>query len=449
MSGSDTAGVLKRVAVLGRPNVGKSTLFNRLLGRREAIVEERPGVTRDRKLSVVDWQGRRFELVDTGGWMAASNPDSVEAKVSFQAEAALRECDLVLFVVDVTTGITDQDQAAAGVAKRAGVDVILVVNKVDNQQREAEIWDFMALGLGDPMPLSSLHGLYSGELLDLVVERLSIGIFDEQYLSDDPTGQANAGETSPPAIAIIGRPNVGKSTMFNRLVGDDRSVVHDMPGTTRDTVDTVIETPNGSVKLVDTAGMRRKSRVDGDTEYYSNLRSLRAIENADVAILVLDSSEGVTAQDARLAERADAVGCAMVLVFNKWDLIDTETRLLRRAELADRLPFLSYAPVLKSVATTGMGLTRVLKAVEDAVTAQSQRVPTAALNEVIERAQQAHPAVGARVLYATQGAINPPTITLFTNRSLPAPYLRYLERKVRESFQIEGALKLRVRPRSG
>ena len=444
------------VAVVGRPNVGKSTLVNRIVGRREAIVEERPGVTRDRKVLEADWVGRAFNVVDTGGWLRSDEP--LARQVSLQAERAIDEADVVVMVVDGEVGPTDEDALVANILRRSNKPVLLAVNKVDDANRESDAWDFTRLGLGDPVPVSALHGRGSGELLDLIVEQLP----PEPEADPDDEGRAGAvagdeglGTPEKPfSVAIVGRPNVGKSTLFNRLVGEERAVVHDAPGTTRDTIDTVVETEDGWLRFVDTAGMRRKSRIDETTEYYSLVRALQAIDRADAALLVIDATEGVTHQDQRLAERIDASGCATVVVLNKWDVLKPEDRDDVLAEVADRLAFLSYAPVLKTSALTGRNVTRLLPALFQARHEYHRRVPTRALNEVLQAAQLAHPPPAERghrprVLYATQGATDPPTFTLFTTRELPPGYLRYLERKIREAFSIGPTpIKLRVRRRS-
>lgn len=450
------------VAIVGRPNVGKSTLVNRIVGRRDAIVEPRPGVTRDRKEVEGEWRGRPFVVVDTGGWLAPGDTGltgearELAAKVSAQAERAIGAADVVVFVVDVTTGITEEDARVADVLRRSGRPVLVAANKVDDERRGHDIWVFNRLGLGDPHPVSALHGRESGELLDAIVDALPHDPDDP----DDPddkypgtgAGESVAGEF---AVAIVGRPNVGKSTLFNRLVGEERAVVHDLPGTTRDTIDTVVETPDGVLRFIDTAGMRKKSRVDEPTEYYSLVRALQAIDRADAALLVIDASEGVTHQDQRLAERIDAAGSAIVVVLNKWDLVDADQRDAIRTQVARMLGFLAYAPVLPLAAISGRRVHQVIPALREAETAYHRRIPTAALNRVLRDAQAGHPAPVARgrrprILYATQGATDPPTITLFTSGELPATYLRYLERKVREAFELGPApLKLRVRRRGG
>jgi GTPase len=424
------------VAVVGRPNVGKSTLVNRIIGRREAIVQEQPGVTRDRKAVDAEWRGRGFTLVDTGGWLATDAP--LDRQVSAQAERAIADAAAILFVADTTIGPTDEDDRVANLLRRTGRTVLVVANKVDSQTRENDIWAFSAFGLGDPMPVSALHGHGTGELLDRLVELLPP---DAEVVEDDHPGV--------PAVAIVGRPNVGKSTLYNRLIGDERSVVHDMPGTTRDAIDTMIETPDGPLLLIDTAGMRRKSRVGEGAEYYSLVRALQAIDRADIAVLLVDATEGVTHQDQRLAERIDAAGTAAVIVLNKWELLDAESRADIRFQVGDRLGFLGYAPVLKVSALTALGVHKLLPAVREALDAYSRRVPTRELNQVLQAAQAAHAQPGVRILYATQGATDPPTFTLFTNRTVPAPYLRYLERKIREHFGFGPTpLKLRVRRRA-
>jgi GTP-binding protein len=426
------------VAIVGRPNVGKSTLVNRFLGRREAIVEERPGVTRDRKEVEAEWRGRRFRVVDTGGWLAGGT--DLERKVSGQAEKAVHEADVVLLVVDATVGVTDDDEQVARQLRGVGKPVIVVANKVDDERRVGQTWDLVRLGLGDPVPVSALHGRGSGDLLDAVVDALPDEV---QAPVDDEAERVFS-------IAIVGRPNVGKSTLFNRLIGDERSVVHDLPGTTRDTVDTVVHTASGPVRFLDTAGMRRRSRIDEDTEYYSVLRALKSVDTADVALLVIDATEGVTQQDQRLAERVDAAGCPIVLVLNKWELLDTEAREAFPHQLERRLGFLPDVPVHRISALSGKGVHKVMPSLRAAIDAYQQRVPTRRVNEVVRRAQQAHPAPGgARVLYATQGATDPPTFTLFSNRDVPPSYLRYLERCLRDELDLGPTpVKLRVRRRS-
>jgi GTP-binding protein len=435
------------VAVVGRPNVGKSTLVNRFVGRRDAIVEEKPGVTRDRKMLTADWNGRSFTVVDTGGWLLPTSGEGaapLARQISAQAERAVADADVILMVVDVNVGITEDDAQVARILQRSGCPVLLVANKVDDDRRENESWGFAQLGLGTPHPVSAIHGRGSGDLLDALVAALP----------PEPEAPADAGDDGLFSVAVVGRPNVGKSTLFNRLVGDERSIVHDRPGTTRDAVDTIVETEDGPLRFVDTAGMRRRSRIDEPTEYFSLVRALQAVDRADAALLVIDASEGVSHQDQRLAERVDAAGTAIVVVLNKWDLLDAEGRAQAKIDVADRLAFLSYAPVLTVSALTGKMMQRVLPALREAEEAYHRRVPTAALNRVIREAQQAHPPPAAkrhraRILYATQGASDPPTFTLFATHELPPTYLRYLERKIREAFDLGPTpIKLRVRRRN-
>jgi GTP-binding protein len=446
---------LPTVVIIGRPNVGKSTLFNRIVGGQQAIVEDRPGVTRDRKELDAEWLGVEFRAVDTGGWMPSG--DTLDVKVSRQVEAAVEEADVVLFVVDASVGITDDDQAIANWIRRTGTEVLVIANKADNERRENDMWEFLGLGLGEPVPVSALHGRRAGDLLDMVVARFPDrpGADDEQAdgehleattVDGDPS---TGGDGEPPRVAIVGRPNVGKSTLFNRLVGADRAVVHDLAGTTRDSIDTLVETEDGPIVFVDTAGMRRKGRIDDSAEYYSFVRALRAIDDADVALLVIDATVGVTAQDQRLAERVDAAGCPILLVLNKWDLVGTEDRLTVRAELDRRLGFVGDAPVLKVSALTGKNVDRLRPLLQQSIAQYHTRVPTRDVNRVLAAAQQRQPAGGgAKILYAVQGATDPPTFTLFVNRDLRHDYLRYIERTIREEFGLGStAVKLRVRKR--
>ena len=436
-----TAGSLPLVAIVGRPNVGKSTLMNRILGRRVAIVEEKPGVTRDRKEVEAEWLGHEFRLVDTGGWMAGG--DALDKKVSRQSEQAIDEADVILLVVDATIGVTDDDARVAELLRGRTQPVLLVANKVDDQRHEAQIWELMSLGLGEPWPISALHGRGTGDLLDKIVSYLPEPAPVED---DDEVVPQEDGVTS---IALVGRPNVGKSTLFNRLIGEDRAVVHDMPGTTRDSVDTVVDTDVGRLRFIDTAGMRRKSRIDEGTEYFSMVRALKSVDQANVALLVIDATEGITHQDQRLAERVDGAGCPIIVVLNKWEMLDEDARQHVLYQMGQKLHFLGDAAVLRVSALNGRGVHRLLPALGEAITQYGTRVPTRKVNDLIRRAQQAQPAPhGGRILYATQGAADPPTFTLFTNKEVPASYLRYIERQIREEFDLPATpIKLRVRRR--
>ena len=438
------------VVIVGRPNVGKSTLFNRFIGEQAAIVEDRPGVTRDRNEMEAEWLGRRFRLVDTGGWLPAGS--ELDAKVSRQVEAAVRSADLIIFLTDGSVGITDEDEAVASWLRKVKPPVMLVVNKADNDRREADRWEFLGLGLGEPYPVSALHGRRAGDLLDEIISRVPDAPLSDEYIESYGLDQeiVPVGDQKPPRVALIGRPYVGKSTLFNRLVGEDRSVVHDMPGTTRDAIDTLVETEDGPVVFVDTAGMRRRSRIDDSAEYYSLVRALRAVDASDIALFVIDATQGVTAQDQRLAERVDAAGCPILILLNKWEMIDDlEDRERIEAEVKRKLYFMDDAPVLKISALTGKGVHKLRPVLQEAIEQYHRRVPTRDVNRVIADAQQRQPAAGgAKVMYAIQGATDPPTFTLFVNRELPHTYLRYLERSIREAFGFGSTpLKLRVRKR--
>jgi len=445
------------VVIAGRPNVGKSTLVNRIVGRRAAIVEERPGVTRDRYELKAEWCGREFVIIDTGG--VTERGDALDQKVTAQSLRAVADADVVVFVLDATTGPTAEDEAVAEMLRRVSHRVLVVANKVDSHNREADAWSLFAMGFGEPALISALHGRGVGDFLDILIARFPppLVIDDgkrrsprggEAEIRNMPAGQRDREAVA--AVAIVGRPNVGKSTLFNRLVGDERSVVHDVPGTTRDAIDTIIQTEIGPIRLIDTAGLRRKSRIGEGSEYYSLVRSLSAIDRADVSLLVIDGTQGVTHQDQRLAERVDIAGSPILIVLNKWDILPTERKREVTADVEDRLAFLSYAPVLRISAMTGLGVHRLLPALRETIDAYHRRIPTGQLNEVLKSIQAAHPSPGARILYAAQGAIDPPTITLFTTRKLDPSYLRYLSRSLRERFQLgPTTLKLRVRIRGG
>jgi len=425
-----------QVVIVGRPNVGKSSLVNRLAGKRIAVVEEQRGVTRDRKAVEVEWRGLTFDVIDTGGWLESGSV--LEGKISEQAETALANADLVLLVTDVTTGMVDEDTHAARWALRSGRPVVLVVNKVDDTQHEANAWEFLSLGAGDPFAVSALHGRGAGDLLDHIVDQLGEQIEVDEAAAADDDGALR--------VAIVGRPNVGKSTLFNQLIGEERSVVHDLPGTTRDAIDTVVQTEVGLIRFIDTAGMRRRAKTEAGLETYAVLRSLDALDRADIAILVIDATLGATGQDQRLAERISAAGCPSLVVLNKWELVAVEERDAVLATVGEKLAFLGDAPVMKTTATSGKGVHRILPALSIAAADYVKRVPTGALNRAIRDLQIKQPAPTGKIRYAVQGAIEPPTFTLFVAGRLPATYLRYVERSLRERFEL-GSQPLRVRVR--
>ena len=425
-----------QVVVVGRPNVGKSSLVNRFAGRRVAAVEEQRGVTRDRKAVEVDWRGVSFDVVDTGGWLEAGN--DLEIKVSEQAEAALKSADLVLLVVDASTGIVEEDVQATRWVLRSARPVVLVVNKVDDERHEHTSWEFLSLGAGEPVMISALHGRGAGDLLDRVVDELAAKAPEMTSEPDEDDGSLR--------VALVGRPNVGKSTLFNCLIGEERSVVHDMPGTTRDAIDTVVDTPNGRIRFIDTAGMRRRAKTEAGLETYAVLRSLDALDRADIAVLVIDATVGATGQDQRLAERISAAGCPAVVVLNKWELVSSEERDQVLATVADRLAFLGDAPVLKTTALSGKGVHRLWPALTEMADDYAKRVPTGVLNRAVRDLQLKHPAPAGKIRYAVQGATEPPTFTLFISGKLDQTYLRYVERSLRERFEL-GSTPIRVRVR--
>ncbi len=413
--------------------------MNRIVGRRAAVVDREPGVTRDRKALEAEWNGVAFTLIDTGGWLGRG--DELATKVSGQSERAIGDADVVLLVADASVGATDEDLETARMVARLDTPILLVANKVDDANREPAAWELVSLGLGDPWPVSALHGRGTGDLLDAVV-----GLLGTPAASDEDEERDAVHASGIPRVALVGRPNAGKSTLFNRLVGEERSIVHDQPGTTRDSVDTVIETPEGTFCFVDTAGMRRPARTEQGTEHHSVLRALDALDGADLAILVIDSTVGATHQDQRLAERVGAAGCPSVVVLNKWDLVAAEARDDVLAGVGDRLAFLGQAPVLRISARTGRNVHKVLPALAEAVEAYHRRIPTGALNRALRDLQAKHPAPRARIRYGVQGAADPPTFTLFATARVPADYLRYVENQLRERFDLGPTpVKLRVR----
>ncbi len=420
------------VAVVGRQNVGKSTLVNRLFGAREAIADETPGVTRDRVELETSWRGRTFRLVDTGGFVHDAH--GIEAEVTRQAERAAAEADVILVVVDARTGPVEEDAMLARTLRRARAPVVLVVNKVDTEREETDALAFHALGLGDPIAVSAMHGRNSGDLLDRVVELLP-----------EEAGEAAAGDR--PRFALVGRPNVGKSSLFNRLVGQERSVVYEEAGTTRDAVDAVVEWPQGPVRFVDTAGLRRPAKVHG-VEYYSFLRAERAIERAHVAVLILDAVQGFSGEDKRIAARVMEVGRGLVVVANKWDLLQSEDRDPRFRGLDAALAPFARAPVLRTSAKTGTGVRGLPPVLLEVHERWTRRAGTATVNEVIGELQRERPAPGGvRYRYGTQAGTAPPTFVLFGGRPPGTNYERFLENRLRRAFELDGVpVRLRFRP---
>jgi GTPase len=416
-----------RVAIVGRQNVGKSTLLNRLLGAREAIADRSPGVTRDRLEAPVRWRGREFLAVDTGGYV--TRPRGIEALVGEQADLAMREADVILLVVDASVGIQEEDGALARRLRRAAVPVVLVGNKVDSEAREADVADLYRLGLGDPVAISALHGRGTGDLLDRVVGVLPPP--DEVRAEGDPDLELR--------FSVVGRPNVGKSSLFNRLVGARRSVVYEEAGTTRDAVDAVVEADGRRLRFVDTAGFRRPSRTEG-VEYYGYTRAVRAIDRSHVAALVVAADEGVTTEDRRIAARVVSGGRGLVIVANKWDLVERGSRAERYREIQEDVAVFPGAPVLRTSALTGAGVGRVLPALIEVHRAWNRRVPTAEVNRVIHRAQAEHPPPRAagRLLYATQVSSGPPRFVIFAGGPVPAGYRRFLENRLRQAFDLGG-----------
>ncbi len=422
------------VAVVGRPNVGKSTLVNRIAERREAIVHESRGVTRDRSYHETDWNGRTFVLVDTGGIESLRSKDAFAPRIREQALMACEEADVIVFVVDGQVGVTDEDEEVARVVRRTKKPVFLVVNKMDDPANELATWDFYQLGVGEPRPISAGHGHGTGDLLDDVVAALPEAEEEQDY-EDDTI-----------AVAIIGRPNVGKSSLTNRLVGKNRSIVSDVAGTTRDAVDVVVERADARFRLVDTAGMRKRSQVHEDVEYYSLVRGLMAMDHADVCLLVIDSTVGVTEQDQKLAMMAVERGCALVLCLNKWDLVDDEAR---REEVQNsverRMAFASWVPVVRMSALTGRSCVKALDAAKKASEARSSRVQTSRLNALLDEIRATGHTItkGNRRLklnYATQPSVCPPVFAFFCNAPdlVDDNFERFIENRLRERIDLEG-----------
>ena len=429
------------VAVVGRPNVGKSTLVNRICVARDAIVHESRGVTRDRSYHEADWAGRDFVVVDTGGLEPNRTDDAFASRIREQAVAACEEADAIIFVVDGVVGVTDEDEEVARILRRTRKPVFLVVNKLDNPDSEGEIWDFFSLGVGEPRAVSAVHGHGTGDLLDDVV-----AVLPDDSEPDYPDDLVN--------VAIVGRPNVGKSSLTNRLAGRSRSIVSDVAGTTRDAIDVVVEQGGERFRLVDTAGMRKRSAVHEDVEYYSMVRGLRAMDRAEVCLLVIDDTDGVTEQDQKVASMAIERGCALAVLLNKWDLLsDDYARESVMQSLQQRMAFASWAPHLRISALTGRGVDKVLPLAATLAATRAQRIPTPRLNDLVTRIRETgHTVVEGRrrlkINYATQTGSCPPQVTYFCNAPelVDDNYERYLENRLREAFPLEGCpVRLRFR----
>jgi GTPase len=442
-AGSDTAQVAPVVAVVGRPNVGKSTLVNRILGRREAVVQDVPGVTRDRIAYDAQWAGRQFTLVDTGGW----EPDArgLQAMVSAQAERAVTTADLVLFVVDGRTGATETDLTVARTLRRSDRPVILVATKIDDERAEPDTAELWSLGLGQPYPVSGLHGRGSGDLLDAVLEALP----------DAP--REDLAEGGPRRVALIGRPNVGKSSLLNRLTGEERSVVDEVAGTTVDPVDSLVELDGQTWRFVDTAGLRRRVNQASGMEYYASLRTAAAIEAAEVAVVLLDASEPISEQDQRVIGEVVEAGRALVLAFNKWDLLDEDRREQLEREISREFARVAWAPRVNVSARTGRAVEKLAAQLRVSLASWDQRISTGRLNTWLTEivAATPPPARGGkapRVLFATQADTRPPRFVLFTTGFLEAGYRRFIERRLREDFGFVGTpieISIRVREKKG
>jgi GTP-binding protein len=437
------------VAIVGRPNVGKSTLFNRLIGERVAIVEDLPGTTRDRVYGTADWRGRDFTVVDTGG-LELEPGTEIEERVQDQARVAIEEADVILFVVDAAAGIAPLDHDVADRLRRTTKPVLLVVNKADNPRREHEGGEFYALGFDPTLTISAQHGRNTGDLADEIVDRLppaAPSVPTPEAMSDEDLAELAETEMGPPKIAIVGRPNTGKSTFVNRVLGEERMIVSKVPGTTRDPIDTEITLDGEPMTLIDTAGIRRRGAIDRGIERYSVLRSLKAIDRADVAIVMTDATEGYTAQDAHVVGYVLDAGKGIVLVINKWDAVEkdefTADRWLKR--LRRDAPYLAWADIVFASALSGQRVQRILQEARRVAEERFRRVSTGELNRLVMDAVRAHPPSHVRnrlpkVLYATQVAIGPPTFVIFVNdpELIHFSYKRYLENRIREEWGFLG-----------
>jgi GTPase len=421
------------VAIVGRPNVGKSTIFNRLVGERIAIVEDKPGVTRDRLYGKGEWLNRYFHVIDTGG-IEFGETDEILTQMRHQAELAIDEADVILMVTDGRTGVTDADQELARMLNRTGKPIVLIVNKIDNPDMRADIYDFYTLGLGDPFPVSGSHGLGLGDVLEEVVKHF-------------PGGEDEPQDDDVIRISIIGRPNVGKSSLTNAILGEERVIVSDVAGTTRDAIDTPFERDGQNYILIDTAGMRKRGKVYETTEKYSVMRAMKAIEESDVVLVVLNGEEGIIEQDKKIAGYAHEAGRAVIIVVNKWDAVEKDDKTMLRftEQIREEFKYLDYAPILFVSAKTKQRIHTILPKVNQVAEAHSMRISTAVLNDLITDATIMTPPPSDRgkrlkINYATQAAVKPPTFILFVNdpELMHFSYERYIENKIREAFVFEG-----------
>ena len=432
------------VVVVGRPNVGKSTLVNRIVGGRPAVTEEMPGVTRDRREFHADWAGRRFILVDTGGWEL--NPGApLSSEIRQQAEAAVAVADAIIFVTDATTGVNDDDAGVVKLLRGAQVPVVFAANKVDAAGRTVLADELWGVGLGEPMPVSAFHGRGMGDLLDRLVSAL-------------PEVTDEAEESALPRLAIVGRPNVGKSTLLNHLLGEKRVIVSDRPGTTRDPIDAVVDIGGREYIVTDTAGIRRKPQITEDADFYAVLRAREALAAADVALLLVDAMDGVTHQDQRIAAEVLEAGVSLVVVLNKWDLMDDEHRMLMERSLEQRFGFVGWAPLIRVSALTGARTKRLAAAIETALESREQRIGTGTLNRLDREWTGAHPPPvrkgrRPRIQYAVQAGTGPPTFIVFVSGGeLGDDYLRFLEGRIRDTVDLTGSpvrIIARGKPRRG
>ncbi|WP_419993763.1 ribosome biogenesis GTPase Der [Streptomyces boninensis] len=434
------------LAVVGRPNVGKSTLVNRILGRREAVVQDQPGVTRDRVTYEANWAGRRFKLVDTGGW--EQDVLGLDASVAAQAEFAIQAADAVVFVVDSKVGATDTDEAVVKLLRRSGKPVVLCANKVDGPTGEADAAMLWNLGLGEPHPVSSLHGRGTGDLLDAILE----------VLPEAPQQTFGAGGIGGPRrIALIGRPNVGKSSLLNKVAKEDRVVVNEQAGTTRDPVDELIELGGKQWMFVDTAGIRRKVHLQEGADYYASLRTAAALEKAECAVVLIDVNESISVQDTRIISMAVDAGRCVVIAYNKWDTLDDERRFYLEREIERDLVQVQWAPRVNVSARTGRHMDKLVPAIETALAGWETRVPTGKLNSFLGELVAAHPhpirgGKQPRILFGTQAGTKPPRFVLFASGFIEAGYRRFIERRLREEFGFEGTpiqISVRVREKRG